>query len=215
MASLSISAARWRGVAEFRPRLPTSHPPRWRSALRDKTINKIVCKRKQTRYHHKQRLEFQPHNQNHSPRTYLKWRRRSSKIHRCTHQYQFIAANMDRGVQRSVTCIIIDSDVSTTLKKLVNYMVLFWKDGGMKRRFAWLVLAVDFFRVQKKNRNINWLLNSAKLFFTFIQWKSEFWCMFVQKSNGLCFFFSSSLEMLCEKVTKKPDVNWRIPEIST
>ena len=56
---------------------------------------------------------------------------------------------MDRGVQRSVTCIIIDSDVNTTLKKLVNYMVLFWKDGGMKRRFAWLVLAVDFFRVQK------------------------------------------------------------------
>ena len=215
MASLSISAARWRGVAEFRPRLPTSHPPRWRSALRDKTINKIVCKRKQTRYHHKQRLEFQPHNQNHSPRTYLKWRRRSSKIHRCTHQYQFIAANMDRGVQRSVTCIIIDSDVSTTLKKLVNYMVLFWKDGGMKRRFAWLVLAVDFFRVQKKKQEHQLTFKLSQISFYLYPMKERVLMYVCPKIKRSVFFFSSSLEMLCEKVTKMPDVNWRIPEIST
>lgn len=30
IASLSMAAARWRGVAEFLPRLWTSHPPRWR-----------------------------------------------------------------------------------------------------------------------------------------------------------------------------------------
>lgn len=215
MASLSISAARWRGVAEFRPRLPTSHPPRWRSALRDKTINKIVCKRKQTRYYHKQRLEFQPHNQNHSPRTYLKWRRRSSKIHRCTHQYQFIAANMDRGVQRSVTCIIIDSDVSTTLKKLVNYMVLFWKDGGMKRRFAWLVLAVDFFRVQKKKQEHQLTFKFSQIILYLYPMKERVLMYVCPKIKRSVFFFSSSLEMLCEKVTKIPDVNWRIPEIST
>ena len=123
---------------------------------RKNNINKIVCKLKQSSYRHKQwRLEFQTHYQNHSVRTYLKWRRRSLKIRRPTHQYQFIAANMDSGVQRIVTCIITDSDVSTILKKLVNYMELFWKDGGMKRRFAWLVLAVDFFRVQKTTGTSN------------------------------------------------------------
>ena len=42
-----------------------------------------------------------------------------------THQYQSLTANMNGGVQRSVTCVVSYGDVSTIFQKFVNNPVLF------------------------------------------------------------------------------------------
>lgn len=60
-----------------------------------------------------------------------------------THQYQSLASNTNGSVECSVTRVILYGNVSATLQESVNNPELFCEDGGVKRRFAWLISIIN------------------------------------------------------------------------